>query len=250
MSLPRRARLLGPAAVVAAFVGLWVSHTLVYLTLGGRRGFASALVGSVHLYMLPLGLALAVAAALTGARAWRAWTALGTRMAEARAALALAWRGGARPAARPVAWRALAPSPGERPGAGTAAGAALAAAWLGLTATQVALYLFQENAEAGIAGLRLPLLQPVSGARSVALLVHAAVALGLALGLTWIARRIARREGRLEACERLVRAVLGRLRAAAGVPARRPRPAAPPLAIFGRQLWRRPPPLPLSAVQS
>jgi len=254
MTPARQARILGPATVVLAFVGLWVSHTLAYLGMGGSRGLAQALLSSVHLYMLPLGFALAALAGVLGARCWSTWLALGARLEEARAALARAWRGSPLPATRrgrhaPGSGRPASPRPA--PAASPGRSRPLLAAWLTLAAIQLGLYLIQENTEARVLGLPLPGLGPVSGRHSPALLIHLAVALVLAAGLTWIGRRIEKRGARLEACERLVREVLQRRFARVSFPERHHAGAArTPLAIFGPQLWSRPPPAILSTTAS
>lgn len=218
--------------MLAAFAGMWVGHTLEYLRSGGTRGLAQALLGSIHLYMLPLGLGLAVGAALLGGHCWRAWVALRVAVAETPARLLAALRDGAPTAPRPR------PTP-ARP-------ALLLPAWLGLAAAQLALYLVQENLERRLAGLPLPGLSPLTGEHAPALLIHLGLALVSASALTLVARRFARAEVVLEACERLIESVLRRRRPALLDPREEVSPRPDPLRIFGRQLCRRPPPAPLS----
>jgi hypothetical protein len=81
------------AAVVVALGGAWLGHTLEYLRVAGGSGLERAPLAGVHAYMLPVGVVLALAAALTGAHCWRLWFQLGRRLDGARAALLRARRG-------------------------------------------------------------------------------------------------------------------------------------------------------------
>ena len=95
-----RRHLFAPTVAVLALFGTWIGHSLEYLRVGGRAGLRAELVGSVHVYMLPVGAMLIGLAIAGGMGWWRAWQALGRGLDAARAALADALRGhrGAAPA--------------------------------------------------------------------------------------------------------------------------------------------------------
>ena len=226
-----RPRLIASTVVLLAMVGGWIGHLLEYLRVKGAAGMHAALLGSAHVYMLPLGIVLALLVALSAAWWWRAWTALGHRLDGARRALAGALRG-----------HLVAPVP--RPAATAPSGSAR---WLALTllvaALQVSTYLLQENLEAVAGGMPAPGLGAIGGPHAAAPLVHLAVAALLcALALAG-ARRLGTRTQRIGTCARLVRVLLATL--ARAPRSARPRPAAwrpSPLDHLGRHLWRGPPP--------
>jgi hypothetical protein len=217
--------------VLLAMVGGWTGHLLEYLRVGGAAGVHATLLGSAHVYMLPLGALLALLVGFSAAWWWRAWTALGHRLDGARRALAGALRG-----------HLVAPVP--RPATATPSGVAR---WLALTllvaTVQVSTYILQENLEAVAAGRATPGLGAVSGVHAAAPLVHLAVAAllcALAMAGAW---RLRTRTQRIRACARLVRVLLATL-VRPGDPAG-PRPAAwrpSPFDHLGRPPWRGPPP--------
>src|SRR5258708_3583190 len=133
-----RRRLFAPTVAVLALFGTWIGHSLEYLRVGGRAGLRAELVGSVHVYMLPVGAMLIGLAAAGGWGGGGAGRARGRGPAPPRAAPAAplrAPRGAAAPAG-------VAPSFAARWGA-------LALLLAGL---QVGLYVVQENLEAAAAG--------------------------------------------------------------------------------------------------
>jgi hypothetical protein len=231
-----RQRLIASTVVLLGLVGGWTGHLLEYLRVDGAAGVRAGLLGSAHVYMLPLGGLLALLGALSAAWWWRVWTALGHRLDGARRALAGALRGHLVDPVPPPA--AAAPSGAAR--------------WIALTlliaALQVTTYVLQENLEAVAAGTRVPGLGAVVGVHAAAPLVHLAVAALLSALALVGARRLGARTRRLGLCTRLVRVLLATL-ARAPRPTRR-RPAAwhpSPLHHLGRQLWRGPPPARLLA---
>lgn len=226
-----RPRLIASTVVLLAMVGGWIGHLLEYLRVGGTAGVHATLLGSAHVYMLPLGALLALLVALSGAWWWRAWTALGHRLDGARRTLTGALRG-----------HLVAPVP--RPATVAPSGAAR---WLALTllvaALQVSVYILQENLEAVAAGRPIPGLGAVSGAHALAPLIHLAAAAVLCALAMAGARRLRTRTQRIRACARLVGVLLATL-------ARTSPPARPGLAAWrpspfdhlGRPPWRGPPP--------
>ena len=221
--------------VLLAFVGLWLGHTAEYARVYGTAGLRQVLAGSIHAYMVPLGLLLVVLAAAGGARCWQLWTELGLRLDRARAAVSAAWRG--RHPSRLTAPATTVPSVPAR----------MAALWLPVALLQIGLYLVQENAEAVVAGSPAPGLGAVWGAHWAAPLVHAGVALLLAVLTVGLFRLVRRRAGHVAACESLLRVVLRRVHRAVSATVAVAVWMAAPLELFGRQLWRRPPPQLLSA---
>jgi len=227
----RRRPSAGAAAVVfLALVGAWLGHTLEYLRVEGGPGVERALLAGVHAYMLPVGVLLAVGAALAGVRCRHAWLVLGRRLDRARASL----RGLAR--GERVAPSTLAPA------AEVSAPAGLLAFWLPLGAAQLALYLAQENLEAVLGGAAAPGLGPVTGVHRAAAALQLGVALVLAAGLLAVGRLLRRRVHTIARVERLLRLLWDRLLHGRRSPrgARAWRPA--PVERFGHQLWSRPPP--------
>ncbi len=226
--------MLAPGVLLVALVGVWLTHTLEYARVSGAARLSAVVLAPVHAYMLPVGALLTLGAALLGVRCWRAWWALGRRLEQTRTALAGVWRG------RGTGWRPAAPVP--RP----SEGAQLLALWLPLSLLQAGLYLLQENAEALAAGRPLQGLGAVTGVHAPVLAVHVLVAWALAWSVLLVLRRLGERRGVVAACERLLLALLRHLGRAAAAPHSARATVASPLDRFGRELWRRPPPLLLS----
>jgi hypothetical protein len=225
--------------VVLALVGVWLGHSVEYMRVGGVAGLGDALLHSLHVYMLPVGMLLALLAAAVAVRGVRLWVGLGRQLAGLRLAVARALRGG-RDAVD-------APRAGGRPvGPRLGAGRLVAAWWLPLTALQIGLYLFQENVEAVVGGAPAPGLGAVTGVHALAPVVHAAIALVLCAAVALASRLLRGRVALVERVAALLRHLLDRLGSLAPeLPGAAP-PAPPPLDRFGR-LWCRPPPVPVSA---
>jgi hypothetical protein len=223
---------LAPGVILIALAGVWLTHTVEYVRVGGAAGMRAAAFASVHVYMVPVGALLALTAAAAGVGVWRAWWALGRRLEQTRIALARALRG----RGSPLPFRTGLP---ERP----SEGAQLLALWLPLCLLQVGLYLLQENVEALVAGGIPPGLGAVIGVHAPVLAVHVLVAWALAWALLLVLRCVGERHGRVVACERLLLVLLRRLARIGAVP-RAARSCHPsPLERLGSALWRRPPPL-------
>ena len=228
-----RRRLFAPTVAVLALVGTWIGHSLEYVRVGGRAGLRAELLGSVHVYMLPVGALLVGLAVAGGMGWWRAWQALGRGLDAARAAVAEALRG--------------------RPGAAAAPGVApsFVARWgalsLLLGGLQVTLYAVQENLEAVAAGRVAPGLGVLLGAHAPAPLVHLGVAALIAAVVAGGGRLLRGRAERLRGVSRLLRVLLATLTPRVAPPAPAARWCPSPLDRLGRQLWRRPPPLSLLA---
>jgi hypothetical protein len=217
--------------VLVALAGAWMGHTAEYLRVGGGARLPRALLGGVHVYMLPLGAVLGLACAIAGVGCWRLWLGLGRRLDGARDALRRAWRG----------------EPGRaelRPSASPVSGPSRwAALWLLLGSLQISFYLVQENVESVLARGAPAGLGPLLGVHAAAALVHAAVALVLATALVPLGRGLGRREEAVVRCERLLRTLWQRLAVRPPAVRRRARPWTPSLAErLGVHLWRRPPP--------
>ncbi|HEV3123948.1 MAG TPA: hypothetical protein VG266_05155 [Candidatus Dormibacteraeota bacterium] len=229
--MSRRSRLLAPGVVALAFAGVWVGHTLEYARVAGSAGLSAVWRGPVHGYMLPVGVALTIAALIAGTGLVRAWLSLGQRLDRVRASIAAAWRG--RPVgATPAAADTSTPSSTSR----------VLALWGTLAVLQLSLYVLQENLEAMSAEVRPPGLGSVSGVHWAAPLVHAAVALVLAASVVVITRAMASRRRILAACENLLRALVGSPGRQLAVLPRAQACERTPLERFGRHIWSRPPP--------
>jgi len=203
---------------LTALIGEWLGHTAEFVRVSGPR----AAFGSVHVYMGPIGVVLAVAALAAVHSTARLARVLERRVAELR---------------RVEAHRLTRP-----PGVSQAL-KSLSVPALGLIvwATQCGLYLLQENLEAGAAHRVAPGLAVLGGAHALAPLVHLAVALVLVAGL-WLTRR---QVSRLAQVVRLVEAWLRSVRRApATVLACSSARTWTPIDRWGTQLWSRPPPAP------
>ncbi|HEV3234151.1 MAG TPA: hypothetical protein VG329_06345 [Candidatus Dormibacteraeota bacterium] len=214
---------------LAVLTSTWLGHTLEYLRLRGADGTGQQLLGSVHAYMLPLALVLEILVILAMAAFYRAWRALGVRIQQAEAAIALAWRGkypdlSGRPL-RPI--RAI-------------TGRSL---WMMLAPVELALYVIQENVEAMRIGLGAPGLGVVTGVHWPAIFVHMAILLILCNLLAAALHMLVKRARGVDQVERLVRLIGRRLRRQNNAPRLVPVWLATPIQRFGRHLWRRPPPL-------
>jgi hypothetical protein len=181
-----------------------------------------SLADPVHVYFIPIGLALLAAAVTAGTLAARAWSALGRRLETARLAL----RGQARPTTDAPLDGVAVPS--------------VAWLWLVLTVLQLGVWIVQENVEQGAAGLSMPGLRVLGGVHLLAPVVHAVIALGLASSVAALHRRFSRRTDQVRAHERL----LARRRyVGVSLPLPQPVRSSTPLERWGAQRWQRPPPL-------
>jgi hypothetical protein len=229
----RQTRVAASASVLLAFIGLWAGHTLEYLRVWGGAGLVSSMTNPVHAYMLPLAGFLAVVSALFALRLWLAWQTLNTRLDHAAEKLRRVWRGRVEPV----------PGASPRP---PSAGARLVAIWLPLAAAQIVLYIVQENIEAIAHAQPAPWLGAISGIHWAAPLVHLYVALLLACGTRICQVLLHRRTVVVERLEAFVRAAIRRHRTLPrALSALQRVDAASLFDRLGRDLWRRPPPLPL-----
>lgn len=229
-------RWLLPGVALLAFVGVWLSHTLEYVRVWGWSGLDQELTGSVHLYMVPVGVVLVLLVAVAGAALARLHRHLTRRVEHASGLLARVWRGRVEahqgPAARGFA---AAPSLGRIV---LILGAALAA-------LQVGLYLIQENLESAVAGVPTPGLSAITGVHWAAPIIQLAVGFVLAAVAVALWSLLRRREVVVQRIERTVHGVL------IALAARRVRPSLPPAAplrhhgapaFLGASIWCRPPP--------
>ena len=232
---PRRLRLAASSGAALALLGVWLGHTLEYVRLAGLAGIRQELVGSVHWYMAPLGLVLALVAAAGAVRVATLWTALGRQLDWTRRAIAQAWRG-----------TAEAPRPPESEVRRPPFRLGIAGLWLALSAAQIGLYLVQESVEAVAAGLPAPGLGAVTGTHWAAPLIHAGVALVLTCIVVLLHRLVQQRTRSVERTHALLRRLLSHLLRPSSSPAPRPQAHVRPVDRLGR-LWCRPPPLLLAA---
>ncbi len=203
----------------------------------GWSGLNQELTGSVHLYMVPVGLALVLFVTAAGAALVRLHRLLARRAERASGLLAGIWRNlpGAEP--RPEeASRVATPSAARL---GLLLGASL-------TALQIGLYVIQENLESALNGGSAPGLSVIWGVHWAAPLIHAIVGSALAAISVALWSLLRRRQAVVERLEQVVHGVL------AAVAARRIRPLVAPYApprihgapaYLGTSLWCRPPPL-------
>jgi len=229
-------RWLVPGVALLACVGVWLSHTLEYLRVWGWSGLNQELTGSVHLYMIPVGLVLVLLVAVAGAALARLHRHLTRRVEHASGLLARVWRGRVESAQRPAAsGHAAAPSSGRIV---LILGAALAV-------LQVGLYLIQENLESAVAGVPTPGLSAITGVHWAAPIIEVAVGFVLAAVAVALWSLLRRREAMVEHIERAVHGVL------IALAARRVQPPLLPTsprrhhgapAFFGASIWCRPPP--------
>ncbi len=235
---PRRLRAAAAGGVLLALAGVWLGHTVEYARVSGTGGLGAVMLRSLHVYMLPVGLLLALAAAGGAVRGVRLWVGLGRQLSGLRRAVAGALRGRQEAAPR-------LPAPTRDGWTRRGAGVAALAWWLPLSVLQIGLYLFQENVEAAVAGAPAPGLGAITGVHALAPLVHAGVALVLCAAVALASHLLRRRAAAVERTAALLRHLLDRLGSM--------RPQTPgatttvpaPLDRFGR-LWCRPPPAPLS----
>jgi hypothetical protein len=230
----RRDQMLAPLLVLAAFVGLWIGHTLEFLRVAGSAGLSLGLLRPSHAYMLPAGVLLLALTTLAGVRLRRMWTALGRRLDAVAVHLALALRsraggvdhgaGGARRAASEPSFLGRALS-----------------IWLPLAVVQIGLFTLQENLESAFAGAPAPGVGAISGVHWAAPLIHAAVAFVLALAIAAFFTGVATRVQRIARTENLLRELWRRLRREARplTPQSAPRPRL--IDVAPRQLSRPPP---------
>jgi len=227
----RRLRLAASGGVFLALAGVWLGHTAEYVRVAGTAGLREELLGSIHWYMAPVGLALALVAAVLAVRAWQLWAGLGRQLTAARLAISRAWRGRRQDGGQTLPIRR----------ADVAPRLSATRVWPLLALVQIGLYLLQENLEALAAGVPAPGMQALAGRHWAAPLVHAAVAL-LLTGVVVLIRRVFQHRSRAvtstRALLRVLLAVIGRARA---VRPATPPPAPRPADRFGR-LWCRPPP--------
>lgn len=211
----------------------WVGHTLEYLRIFGPTGVQRQLIGSIHAYMLPLAGLLELIAILLAGRFYRVWRGLGLRSERAEATLALAWRGAIPEASTSRLRRRRRVD--------------LLPLWLLLAPVELALYVVQENVEATRVGLTAPGLAVLTGPHWPATFVHLAILLILCGVLAAAVGALVGRTRDVEEIERLTRLIAGRHGTQASAPVPAPVPLPSPIQLFGRQMWRRPPPLlPLS----
>lgn len=227
MTVLRRLRT-APLVVCLALIGAWLGHTLEYLRVDGTAGLRAELTGSIHAYMVPVGIGLGLAAVVVVTLAGHLYRSLGRRRRASRSRLRAVLRTHA----------SVGPAPPARPG-WTAPG--LGQLWVLVLATQLGVYVVQERFEALRVGVDRPWLDAVSGVHWAAPLIHAAVALLVAGAAALALRLISRRRRVVEGSERLLAAVIARLR-------RRPdawelpRSHVAGLRLRGTHLWSRPPP--------
>jgi hypothetical protein len=226
----RQARFGASGAVLLAFVGVFIAHTLEYLRVWGPAGVVASMTNPAHAYMLPVAGVLLMLSAVFAIRLARAWYALNERLDRAASGIRRVWRGGSDQVCVALERRS---TPGTR----------LAAIWLPLATAQMVLYLVQENVEALASSRPAPGLGALTGIHWAAPLVHLYVALLLAIAVRICQVLLHRREATVERVEALLRAMVRRLRTITPELAHPVVRAVSPLERAGRHLWRRPPPL-------
>ncbi|HEY2594057.1 MAG TPA: hypothetical protein VGK33_09175 [Chloroflexota bacterium] len=241
-----RRRLAVTLAVLAALVGEWLGHSLNYYRLAGVGGLQSALTSGIHDYMLPLGLALLVAAA-AGAAGWtRAWLALSRRLDDSATALGLLRRG-RRPADLGQGGAARQGSTARtvlgRRGPAPSFAARVVALAVPMGALQCSLYLVQENLERALHGVAWSGLAPLLDGYGAAVWIQAAVAVLMAAALILASRLLHSKRVLVERCERLVGVLWQRAVRGTSSPLPRRSDVLPTSLIFRSVLWGRPPPV-------
>lgn len=232
-------RWLVPGVALLACAGVWLGHTLEYVRAWGWSGLDRELAGSVHLYMVPVGVALVLLMAIAGLALARLHRLLTRRVELASGLLARVWRGRVELAQ---------PSPTAAHGERLSLRRTFLLLGTSLALLQVGLYFIQENAESALAGIPAPGLSAISGVHWPAPLIQAAVGFLVAAVVVALWSLVRRREAVAERIERVLRGVL------AALVALRVRPLPPqsgPLrhhgapSFLGASIWCRPPPLAL-----
>jgi hypothetical protein len=241
-----RRRLAVTGAVLAALVGEWIGHSLSYYRVAGLAGLQAGLVTGVHDYMVPLGLALLVGAAVTATMWAGAWLALGARLDRSVLRIGSLLRGSRVVAvattdthSRP---RSAVPSPRR-----TSFGARMLALAAPMALVQCALYLVQENMERAVHGLPSGGLAPLVDGFGAAAWIQAGVAVLMAAAIALAMRALRSRAAVVERCERLVRALWQRTQRATSWAPPRSTDVIPAQLLLRSGLWVRPPPAPAAA---
>ncbi|HSS11961.1 MAG TPA: hypothetical protein VLL25_18890, partial [Acidimicrobiales bacterium] len=188
------------------------------------HGAPNSMAASVHAYMGPTGIVLALAGfigVLTTAR-------LTHRLERRLGDLYRLRRNGSG-----TRFSSRRPPDGARWSLGLPA--LLATVW----AAQCGLYLLQENVEAAVVGRAMPGLAVVSGVHAMAPVVHLLVTLALIGGLWLVRRKVTTLADAVRQAEECLRAVV---RVLTTNRPRLPRRAWTPLERWGTQRWSRPPP--------
>jgi hypothetical protein len=197
---------LGPAVfTLTALTGTWLAHGIEYTKSAGLGGLGSGLSGPLHGYMIPAGATLLLVSLLLGGSVHATLRVYRVRMAAARKRVALALRGHA---VDPVASHAAALD-------GALSGPAL---WAALTASQIVLYVIQENVEAADAGVAVPGFGAIAGVHWTAPFIHAAVAAALTLTTVALRRMVRARTATLLKQTALLAAVLRKVRLSCELP--------------------------------
>ena len=217
---------------MAALAGTWIGHLLEYLRVWGPAEFPSSVIRSAHAYFGPIGIVLVV----VGAVAIHASAGVARRLRMRSGRLRAALLGG------PV------PVEADRGvDAGGGRSLSLPALWAALWVGQLLLYLVQENLEAHAAGLRAPVLAPLTGVHAWAPVLHLGVALTMA-AVVWLnRRRITALAAVVEQAERCLARRLHRCGAILSAGVTRVR-VCTPRQRFGFSLWTRPPPAPAPVI--
>jgi hypothetical protein len=238
-----RRRLAVTGAALAALVGEWLGHSLTYYRSAGLAGLQAGLTTGVHEYMVPLGLALLVAAAATATLWTRAWLALGARLdrSAARARSVLRGEGCDAVAGVGVTRRPLLADLSR--GRASSCCVRVLALAVPMALVQCSLYLVQENLEAAVHGLHGGGLAPLVDGLGSAAWIQAAVALLIATAAVLSSGVLRSRAEAVERCERLVRALWLRRYREASSALPRPTHATPLQLRLRNALWVRPPPV-------
>jgi len=220
----------GLLVVFLGLVGLWLGHTLEDIRVAGTAELDNELAEPA--YMLPMGVVLALLAAVAGARLWQVWLAMSRRLDRTREHLRALWRN-----------RTVETLPRAGMSGGPSLSGGVASLGVVLTILQLGLYVAQENIEALVEGHAAPGLRVLGGVHAAAPLVHALVAFALAAAATLLARRLAIRREAVRRLDALARTWERRLRRAVE-PVRAPLSLSrSPLSVHGAVLWCRPPPV-------